>query len=124
MASRLLQLVVICIESRDIRLETLAYSNGLNHCLDFASCLDRGSIHHLPVIENALWERLSLRMPAKVSVEAEGLADRQIRLDSEHRRAWTLLFAEHLTTPPVQAAVDTADGILGALDFDEIDGLL
>ena len=80
--------------------------------------------HELPVVEHALWERLARRRSTELTVEAEGLHDGQVRLDSEHGRSGTLLFAEDLATTPVEDGVDTADSVLGTLNLDEVDGLL
>ena len=76
------------------------------------------------MVEHHLRERLARRSSTELTVEAEGLHDGQVRLDSEHGRSGTLLFAEDLATTPVEDGVDTADSVLGTLDLDEVDGLL
>ena len=76
------------------------------------------------MVEHHLRERLARRSSTELTVEAEGLHDGQVRLDSEHGRSGTLLFAEDLATTPVEDGVDTADSVLGTLNLDEVDGLL
>jgi len=61
---------------------------------------------------------------AKISGEAERLHDWKISLDCEHRCSWTLFLGEDLTTTTIENTVDTANGVLGTLDFDEVDRLL
>ena len=74
--------------------------------------------HQLPVVYDGLRERLTTSLRTEVAVEAEGLHDRQVRLDREHGRADTLLFAEDLATTLVEHRVDTTDRVLRALDLD------
>ena len=76
------------------------------------------------MIEHVLGERLTRRRRTELTVEAEGLHDRQVCLDSEHGGSGPLLLAEDLSTALVEDGVDTTDGVLGALDLDEVDGLL
>ena len=76
------------------------------------------------MVKDRLRERLATSGSAKLAVETERLHDRQVGLDREHGRADTLLFAEDLATTPVEDGVDTANSVLGALDLDEVDGLL
>ena len=76
------------------------------------------------MVEHHLRERLARRSSTELTVEAEGLHDGQVRLDSEHRRSGPLLLREDLSTALVEHRVDTADGVLWALDLDEVDGLL
>ena len=63
-------------------------------------------------------------MTAEVGVEAEGLHDGQVSLDGEHGSSNSLLFGEDLTTTTIEDTIDTTDCVLGALNFDEVDGLL
>ena len=76
------------------------------------------AVHRLPVIEHRLWEGLSSGMRAQLSIEAEGLGDREVCLHCEHRSSWPLFFTEHLSTTLVQAAVNTANGVFRALNLD------
>jgi hypothetical protein len=78
----------------------------------------RTAAHDLPVVEDERRERLAAGRAAEVAVEAERLRDGKVSLDSEHRRADTLLLAEHLPTTLVEARVDAADRVLRALDLD------
>ena len=61
---------------------------------------------------------------AEIGSEPERLADRQVSLDREHRCSGALLLGEYLTTALVKDRIDTTDGVLRALDLDEVDGLL
>ena len=76
------------------------------------------------MVEHGLRERLSRRRSPQLTIEAERLHDGQVRLDGEHRRAGPLLLREDLATTLVEHGVDAADGVLRALDLDEVDGLL
>ena len=76
------------------------------------------------MIHDGLRERRTLRCLTEIAVETERLVDRKVSLDGEHGRADTLLLGEDLATTLVQARVDTADGVLRALDLDEVDRLL
>ena len=78
----------------------------------------RTSRHDFPVIEDGLREGLALRVRAEVGGETERLVDGQVSLDREHRRSGALLLREYLATTLVEAGVDTADGVLRALDLD------
>lgn len=76
------------------------------------------------MVEHALRESLARRRSTELTVEAERLHDGEVGLDGEHGGSGALLFAEDLTTALVEDGVDTADGVLRALDLDEVDGLL
>ena len=76
------------------------------------------------MVEHHLGERLARRRSTELTVEAEGLHDGKVGLDGEHGGSGTLLFAEDLSTALVEDGVDTTDGVLRALDLDEVDGLL
>lgn len=105
-------------------LETLASSDALDEFLNLAALLESRTAHQLPVVEHGLRERLSGRRRAEITVETEGLHDRQVRLDREHGCSGTLLLGEDLATTLVERRVDTTDGVLRALNLDEVDGLL
>jgi hypothetical protein len=137
-----LQLIVVCIERGDVRLqvsavsgefldkrgnlylETLASADTPDHVLQLASLIQRCAVHELPVVEHRLRERLSTSCLPKITVEAERLHHRQICLHCEHRCADTLLLGEYLSSPLVQHRIDTANSVLGALDLDKVHGLL
>jgi hypothetical protein len=72
--------------------------------------VERISWEDLPMVEDALRERLSASVRAKIGGETERLVHGQVGFDDEHRSAGDLLFFEHVTTPSVQDAVDTTDG--------------
>ena len=76
------------------------------------------AVHQLPVVEDGLRERLARRRRAELAVEAERLHDGQERLDGEHGGSGPLLLREDLSTTLVEHGVDTANGVLRALDLD------
>ena len=69
----------------------------------------------LPVVKHTLWEGLASSVGPQVSCEPEGLVDRQVSLHHEHGSAGSLCFLEHVSSPPVEHAVDATDCILWAL---------
>ena len=73
--------------------------------------------HQLPVVEHTLRECLSLSMAPQVGGETERLHDREVGLDGEHGRAWTLLLAKDLSSALVKYAIDTTDRILRTLNL-------
>ena len=105
-------------------LETFASTDGLDHILELATLLERCAVHELPMVEHRLGERLSTSCLAEITVEAERLHDGEIRLHGEHRCADTLLLREYLSSPLVQYRIDTANGVLWALNLDEVHGFL
>lgn len=119
-----LELVVVGVERRDLGLETLASTDLGDELLHLGSLVEGRAVHDLPMIEHTLGEGLASGMRAQLSVEAEGLGDGQVGLDGEHGSSGALLFREDLSTTLVETRVDTTDGVLGALDLDEVDGLL
>jgi len=119
-----LELVVICVKSRDLGLETLANTDLSDEFLHLAAFLESGAVHGLPMIEDTLGEGLSGGVRAELSVESEGLSDGEVSLDCEHGCSRALLLGEDLSTTLVQATVDTTDGVFWALDLDKVDGLL
>ena len=76
------------------------------------------------MVKYSLGEGLAGGVRAELTVEAEGLGDREVRLDREHGRSRALLLREDLATTLVETRVDTTNGVLRALDLDEVDGLL
>jgi len=76
-----------------------------------------------PVIEHALRERLAGSCLAEIGSETEGLGNGKVRLDLENGGSDTLLLLDNATTTPVQASVDSTNGLLGASDVHEVDGL-
>jgi hypothetical protein len=71
------------------------------------------------MIEDGLREGLARGMGAKISVESEGLHDREVGLDSEERCSWTLLLAENVATSSGKNAVDTTHGTFRYLNLDQ-----
>ena len=130
------QLVVVCFERGDLRLqvmaisgevhdkrrklylETLASADSLDHVLQLASLVERRAAHGFPMVEHSLRESLSTRRLPEITVEAKRLHGREIRFHDEHRRADTLFRREHFSSPLVQYRIDTANDVLGALNFD------
>lgn len=76
------------------------------------------SSHDVPMIEDTLGEGLTGGVLTEISVETEGLGDREVSLDGEHGCSDPLLLAEDLSTTLVQTTVDTTNGVFGTLDFD------
>jgi hypothetical protein len=76
------------------------------------------SVHDLPMVEHTLGESLAGGVRAQLSVESKRFCDRQEGLDGKHGCSWTLLLAEHLSTALVQTAVNSANGVFRALNFD------
>jgi hypothetical protein len=101
-----------------VYLETFPCADAPYKFLHLAALIEGVARHLLPVIEDALREGLTSSMRAQFSVETERFRDREIRLDGEHWRSGTLLFTEDLPTTFVQAAVDTTNGVLRALNLD------
>lgn len=60
----------------------------------------------------------------ELASETERFVDGQVSLDGVHRRSRALLLGEDVTTLPVEGRVDTAEGVLGALNLDLVNGLL
>jgi len=75
------------------------------------------------VIEHALRESLAGSCLAEIGSETEGLGNGKVRLDLENGGSDTLLLLDNATTTPVQASVDSTNGLLGASDVHEVDGL-
>merc|ERR1719516_891884 len=108
-------------ELRDALLEALALPRLHDDLARLRILVQRISALNLPVVENALRECLSGSGGPEFSRESEGLVDRQISLNHEHGSSRNLGLFENVATLLVQHAVDTADGLFGALDLDEID---
>ena len=70
------------------------------------------------MVEHRLREGLSLSALSQIGGETEGLHDGQVSLYGEHGSTGPLLLREHLSTSLVEYGVDTANGVLRALDFD------
>ena len=111
-----LQFVKIVVDVRVAWLQSLALLALLNDCVDLGSIIEGIAGHDLPVIEHALWEGLASGVGSQVSGEAEGLVDRQVGLDDEHRCSWSLSLLKHVSSPPVQDSVDTSNCVLWALN--------
>jgi len=76
------------------------------------------------LIEDHLGESLSTGSSTEFSSETERFVDGKVSLDSVHRSSRSLLLREDHTTLLVEGRVDTSEGVLGALNFDLVDGLL
>ena len=76
------------------------------------------------MVHNRLRERLARRRSTELTVEAERLHNGEVCLDGEDGGSGALLLREDLSTTLVEDGVDTTDGVLGALDLDEVDRLL
>ena len=62
-------------------------------------------------------------MRSEIGGESEGLGNGEVSLDGEHGGSGPLLLSEDVSTTPVKDSVDSSDGVLRALDLDEVDGL-
>jgi len=119
-----LKLVVEVIKPWYFRLETLTSSDFSNELSSLSSGFEDVSGHSLPVIEDHLGESLSTGSSTEFSSETERFVDGKVSLDSVHRSSRSLLLREDHTTLLVEGRVDTSEGVLGALNFDLVDGLL
>lgn len=54
-----LQLVVVGVQGRNIRLEALSGPDAPHQLLEFASLVERRPVHYVPVIKHILWEGLT-----------------------------------------------------------------
>jgi hypothetical protein len=97
--------------------ETLSDTDISDNFFDLRALVQCRARHNFPVIEDGLREGLSLSVRSQIGGETEGLHDRKVCLDSEHRCTRPLFFGEHLTTTLVEYGVDTSDGVLRTLDF-------
>jgi len=116
--------VVELVKGWDIWLKTLAFTDLEHELLNLAAFLRRLSGHCLPVVEDHLGERLSGRRLAQFPSEAKALVDRKVGLDGVHGCSWSLLLGEDVATLSVESRVDAAEGVLWALDFNHVHGLL
>ena len=116
-----LQFVQVVFQIWCARLQTLALAVGVHDRSGLVVELERIAAHDLPVVEDALWERLAARVRAQIGGEAEGLVDWQVGLDDEHGCAWNLHLFDDDTTTSVQATVDTTDGVFWTLFSKRID---
>ncbi|GKT45569.1 uncharacterized protein ColSpa_05750 [Colletotrichum spaethianum] len=108
----------------NLNLETLALTHLLDDLADLGGGVKgRATGQRLPVVKDKLGEGLSGGGLAQVTVEAEGLHDGEVGLDSEQRSTGALLLTEDVTTSAGKDTVDTTHGLLGNLDLDQEDGL-
>lgn len=75
------------------------------------------------MIKDGLREGLARGGGTQVTVEAERLQDGQIGLDVEEGSTGALLLVEDVTTTAGKDTIDTTHGLLGNLNFDQVDGL-
>lgn len=75
------------------------------------------------MIKDGLREGLARGGGTQVTVEAERLQDGQIGLDVEEGSTGSLLLVEDVTTTAGKDTIDTTHGLLGNLNFDQVDGL-
>jgi len=121
--SSLLQLVEEVVEGGDALLQSLPLPRLHDDDTGFGIGLQRAAGENLPMVEHALWESLSRGGGSQFGGETEGLHDGEIGFDHVHGRSLDLLVLEHVTSLSVQDAVDATDGLLWALDFNQVDGL-
>eukprot|EP00754_Rhynchopus_humris_P009966 Rhum_TRINITY_DN14106_c0_g1::Rhum_TRINITY_DN14106_c0_g1_i1::g.69326::m.69326 len=118
-----LQLVVEGVQGRDLDLQTLADTALVHNAVGERAVLQRVAGEHLPVVEDALRERLSTGVRPEVRREAERLGHGQVRAHVVDRGTRPVLLSEHDTTTLVQHTVDTAHRVLDGLDVHQEDRL-
>lgn len=75
------------------------------------------------MVEDLLREGLSTGGGTEIGSETERLVDGKVCLDVEQRSTDTLVLLENVTSSSGEDTVNTTHGLLGNLDFDEVDGL-
>ena len=113
----------VAVQCRDLQFETLALADTGDDVLGLTG-LQRGAGKELPVVEDGLRESLTGGGLSEIGVESERLVDGEVSLDGNHGSTNTGLLGEDVSTSPVEARVDTTETRVGALDLDEVDGLL
>mmetsp|Transcript_5297 Transcript_5297/g.19284 ORF Transcript_5297/g.19284 Transcript_5297/m.19284 type:complete len:856 (+) Transcript_5297:61-2628(+) len=116
-----LQLVFVFGDWRHVRLATLALSDVQHNLTRLGIRVERVAVKHLPVIEDGLRERLARGGRTESTREAEGLHDRQVRLDVVNRRTRALSFFDDHTALLRDSGVNTTKSLLRSLDFDQVD---
>ena len=118
-----LELVLVVGSGWDGVLETLTLPCLETDLVGLGSLLVWVRSHHLPVIEDRLWEGLAGGGGSQRTGETKRLDDRQVGLDVVDWRTGPLHFLKHDTSLLIQDRVDTTNGILWALNLDEVHGL-
>jgi hypothetical protein len=112
------------LNARNLNLDTLALTHLSDNATNLGGGVERRATgQDLPVVEDGLREGLSRGGGTQVTVEAERFQDGQVSLDVEERSTRTLLLVEDVTTTTGKNTVDTTHGLLGNLNFDQVDGL-
>mmetsp|Transcript_80806 Transcript_80806/g.142407 ORF Transcript_80806/g.142407 Transcript_80806/m.142407 type:complete len:580 (+) Transcript_80806:219-1958(+) len=118
-----LQLLVEVLQTRNLRLQTLALARLEDNRTRRAAAVKGITREDLPVVKHALREGLSSSVLAKVTSETEGLLHRQVGLDVVDGSTGTVLLTLDNTTTLVQHGVDTAHARLNSLDLNQEDRL-
>lgn len=119
-----LEFVVVVLDTRNLNLDTLAFSHVLNNLTRLGGAIEDGTTRkNGPVVKHGLRESLPTSVGAEIGGETERLVDRQVGLDVEQRGTRTLLLREDVTSPSCQYTVDTAHSLFRHLDLNKVDGL-
>ena len=117
------ELVDEVIEAWDASTKTLSGTDGLDKGGSLAASLEGIAVEHLPMREDALREGTARGGGTESLGETEGLGDGQEGLHVDERSAGNGLFLVNDASSLGQALVDATDGVIGALDLDQEDGL-
>jgi len=118
------ELVKEVVEGGDAFFETLSLSDSGNEFSGLGSFFFRVSVHDFPMIEHALWEGTARGGCSESLGETEGLSDWQVCLHVDEWSSRDWLFSNDNTSTLGEALVDSTDGIIWALDFNQEDWLL
>merc|ERR1719411_950364 len=117
---RRLHFVQVIVQRWGSRFQPLPLLALLNDLVGLGAISKGTARKDLPVVKHTLWEGLASSVGPQVSCEPEGLVDRQVSLHHEHGSAGSLCFLEHVSSPPVEHAVDATDCILWALNLNQV----
>ncbi|VUC22096.1 unnamed protein product [Clonostachys rosea] len=116
--------IAYVLNTGHLNLDTLALTHLSDDSSDLGTRVKRRATgQNLPVVKHGLREGLAGGGGTEISVEAEGLQDGEVGLDVEERSTRALLLVEDVTTSAGKDTVDTAHGVLGHLNLDQVDGL-
>jgi hypothetical protein len=115
------ELVDEVVEGWDAFLETFALTGVGNDFGRLGAGFEWVTVEEFPMVEHALWESTSGSGGAESLSETEGLGDGQVSLDHHEWGSLNSFFGENNTTALGHALIDTTDGIIRSLDFDQED---
>ena len=117
------ELVDEVFEGWDTGAKTLSGTNLLDESGGLAAFLQGITVELLPMREDALREGTTGGSGSEGLSETEGLGDGEESLHVDERSALNGLFFVDDTSTLGEALVDATNGVIGALDLDEEDGL-